>query len=299
MRETGKDTPPRRGERSAGAAAPGLSAVAFLALALCACSLSTARPPAPYALNEAVNETLNPEETFTVADSGETFTVGGVSVTGPWGYARAANANRLYPLLVSGFWGDGKNQYTASVNSFNKRYPAFVLDWQKDGVGDGEALADWIDLAVSSGYRVDPSRVYLTGFSRGGSGSFPLARGMGNKGKYFAAILRVAGQSQSDLGDGIAAKTALWYHVGLNDEPARVSVARAALANFRAYPSYANAVEASVADETCGVPRSTVTLSRAGEPTFRYSEYTGMGHESGTCYRDRELFVWLFNRRLR
>ncbi len=299
MRETGKKTPSRRRERASCAAARAVSAVALLALAISACSLSTARPPTPYSLNEAVNETLNPAETFTGADSGETFTVGGVSVTGPWGYARASNANRLYPLLVSGFWGDGASQYTASSNSFNKRFPAFVLDWQKDGVGDGEALADWIDLAVSSGYRVDPSRIYLTGFSRGGSGSFPLARGMGNKGKYFAAILRMAGQSQSDLGDAIAAKTALWYHVGLNDEPARVGVARAALAHFRAYPSYSGAVEASVSDETCGVPRSTVTLIREGEPAFRYSEYAGMGHESGTCYRDRELFVWLFNRRLR
>ena len=43
---------------------------------------------------------------------------------------------------------------------------------------------------------------------------------------YFAAIIRVAGQSQSDLGNEIAAKTAVWYHIGLTDTEQRVAVAR-------------------------------------------------------------------------
>lgn len=253
----------------------------------------------PYAFNEPINTVLNPPETFAAADSPANFSVDGKAFTAPWGYARPANGARLYPLLVSGFWGDGQGAYTASVRAFNKRFPAFILDWQKDGVSDGEALADLIDSAIAAGYRIDPSRIYLTGFSRGGSGSFPLAKGMRNRGKYFAAILRMAGQSQNDLGNDIAAKTALWYHIGLKDDTARVTVARATLANFRSYASYSGAAEKRDTDDTCGVSRDTVTLLRSGKPAFRYSEYDGMGHESGTCYRDPELFAWLFNRKLK
>lgn len=279
-----------------------IAALAGCALSLfpaCALESTEKETAVSYAFNETIDTGLNPAETFTAEDSPALFSVDGKAFTAPWGYGRPANADRLYPLLVSGFWGDGQGAYTAQDRSFNKRFPAFTLDWQKDGVSDGEDLADLIDSAIASGYRIDPSRIYLTGFSRGGSGSFPLAKGMGNRGKYFAAILRMAGQSQSDLGNGIAARTALWYHIGLQDEPQRVTVARAALENFRAYESYSGAVERQVTDGTCGVSRTSITLYRAGKPDFRYSEYDGMGHESGTCYRDPELFTWLFNRKLK
>jgi hypothetical protein len=58
-------------------------------------------------------------------------------------------------------------------------------------------------------------------FSYGGSSSYPLAKGMYAEGAYFAAIIRVAGQSQSDLGNEIARKTAVWYHIGLSDTETR------------------------------------------------------------------------------
>lgn len=182
---------------------------------------------------------LDPPETFTEDEAPLTLSHDGRNFESPWGYAREANAARNYPLLVSGCWGEGQGEYSA----VNKTHPSFVIDYQKDGVGDGEALADWIDSAIAAGFRIDRTRVYLTGFSRGGSGSFPLAKGMYNKDRYFAAIVRVAGQSQSDIGNAIAEKTALWYHIGLLDTEQRVQVARAALEKFRGYDSYTDAVE--------------------------------------------------------
>jgi hypothetical protein len=108
----------------------------------------------------------------------------------------------------------------------------------------------------------------------------------------------VAGQSQSDLGDDIAKKTAVWYHIGLNDDALRVSVAREALANFRAYACNKGAVETQRSDDITGFPRTTVTLTRSACTMLKYSEYTGMGHDSSPCYRDQELFPWLFSHSL-
>ena len=113
---------------------------------------------------------------------------------------------------------------------------------------------------------------------------------MYNKDRYFAAIVRVAGQSQSDIGNAIAEKTALWYHIGLLDTEQRVQVARAALEKFRGYDSYTDAVESTIDDTISGKERTTITFIRENIPTFKYSEYSEMGHSSGTCYDDPELF---------
>lgn len=238
---------------------------------------------------------LDPVETFTEDDAPKTLNHDNRDFKTPWGYEKITNAKRNYPLLVSGCWGEGQSEYSA----INTKHPAFVIDYQRNGVQDGEVLADWIDSAIAAGYRIDPTRIYLTGFSKGGSGSYPLAKGMYNKGKYFAAVVRVAGQSQSDIGNAIAKKTAVWYHIGLLDSEKRVQVAREALEKFRGYESYADAVETTNEDTISGKDRTTITLTRKGIPFFRYSEYSEMGHSSNPCYDDPELFEWMFGMRVK
>jgi hypothetical protein len=262
-------------------------ALSFITVFFLACSSSGSS-------GDSSDAELNPVETFSDADTSESFTLETLGFTGPWGYNKSENGDRLYPLVVSGCWGEGEGEYA----KVNKRYPAFVIDYQKNGVSDGEALAVWIDKAIAAGYRIDPDRIYLTGFSMGGSGSFPLAQGMYNKGKYFAAIVRVAGQSQSDLGNEIAEKTAVWYHIGLNDDAIRVEVARDALAFNRAYACNEDATESSATDSITGYDRTTVTLTRSGYEMFKYSEYVGMGHDPSPCYRDANLFPWMFSHSL-
>jgi len=237
---------------------------------------------------------LNPVETFTDEDQPESYTVETLTFDGPWGYNRTTNADRLYPLVVVCYWVEGAGQYT----QVERRYPAFVLMYQKNGEGDGEVLSSWIDAAIAAGYRIDANRVYLTGFSMGGSGSYPLAKGMFNKGKYFAAIQRVAGQSQSDLTDAIAKKTAVWYHIGLLDDASRVTVARSALELMRGYACNSNAVETTASDAITGYNRTTVTLTRNNISMFNYSEYEGMGHDPSPTYRDPALFPWIFSQTL-
>ena len=232
--------------------------------------------------------------TYDPSDAPKTCSFGTLEFKGPWGYDRPENATRMYPLLVSGFWNEGRDHYADVAQT----HPAFVLSYQKDGEADGEFLGHWITNAVAAGYRIDLDRVYLTGFSRGGSGSFPLARGMYKAGRHFAGIIRGAGQSQPDLGNDIAEKTAVWYHIGLQDNAKRVEVARQALGLNRDYACNREAVESQTSDTLTGHTRTTVTLARAGRPMFRYSEYVGMGHVPAPLYKDPALFDWLFNCKL-
>ena len=241
---------------------------------------------------------LNPVETFTEVDRPEALSVvlGGDSfgLEAPWGYARRANASRRYPVVVNGCWGEGHH----FGEETRKKYPAFYLDFNnRSDESDGALLADLLDSA-RSGYRIDMDRVYLTGFSAGGSGSFKLARGMLAKGKLFAAIIRVAGQSESVLAEEAAARTSLWYHIGLDDSTERVSVARAAYADLKARPVNARASESIAADSMTGHSRTTSTLTMGGIEIVKYSEYEGMGHTPGPCYRDPALFDWLFSQSL-
>ena len=237
---------------------------------------------------------LNPEETFEDSDTPVEYIHENLSFHSPWGYDKAANAARYYPLLVSGMWGEGERYYQTVA----KDYPAFVIDYQKSSESDGRALGEWIKSAIDAGYRIDVNRIYLTGFSYGGSSSYPLAKGMYAEDMYFAAIIRVAGQSQSDLGNEIAKKTAVWYHIGLLDTETRVDVARSALECMRNYECNSGASEKKVSDYITGHERTTVTLTRSGQPMFKYSEYTDMGHTPGPCYKDETIFPWLFSHSL-
>jgi predicted peptidase len=237
---------------------------------------------------------LDPVEEFTEADRPGTVAVslGGLSfnLDLPWGYARSANASRKYPIVVNGCWGEGK----LFTEAARKRYPAFFLDFNNYYTDEHGALLSGLLDSVETGYRIDMGRVYLTGFSQGGSGSFKLVRGMLSKGKLFAAIIRVAGQSESVLADEAAAKTSLWYHIGLDDDAARVQVARDTYADLKGRAIDAGAIETTRADSMTGFERITKTLKRDGIEMFKYSEYTGMGHDPGPCYRDPALLDWLF-----
>jgi predicted peptidase len=238
---------------------------------------------------------LNPKESFIDSDAPGEYTHENVKFQSPWGYKKADNASRQYPIVVSGMWGEGQEYY----KSVAQQYPAFVIDYQKSSSVDGQALAKWIKSAINAGYRIDLNRIYLTGFSYGASSSYPLAKGMYAEGVYFAAIIRVAGQSQSDLGNEIAQQTAVWYHIGLADEDTRITVARDALEYMRKYKCNSGASESKTSDSKTGYDRTTVTLTRSGYPMFKYSEYAKMGHTPTPCYTDEALFSWLFNHSLK
>ncbi|WP_309383226.1 LamG-like jellyroll fold domain-containing protein [Cerasicoccus frondis] len=120
-------------------------------------------------------------------------------------------------------------------------------DWNADDV---VALLD----EVSSDYRIDPNRVYLTGFSFGGQGTWNVLTGDANTPNRFAAAVIVAGRSvvvnkHSKIADD---NVAVWSMSGLSDPtehtPERVLSANNALRSYfpeaehlvTMYPSYSH-----------------------------------------------------------
>ena len=219
------------------------------------------------------------------------------TITTPWGYHRAENANREYAIVVNGCWGEG----WAFTETVRKQYPAFFLEYQRcDSEQDGVYLAELLDLVKHElNLRIDLNRVYLTGFSKGGSGSYKVARGFKSAGKFFAAINRVAGQSQTELPDEIVENTAIWYHVGTEDTPQRVEIAQQAYEFLKQRPCNAGAVECIMEDVVGEFPRVTYTLTRDGVEVVKYSVYEGMGHKPHAVYQDSQVFAWLFSQSLK
>ena len=118
---------------------------------------------------------------------------------------------------------------------------------------------------VSASEPVDPDRVYLTGLSMGGYGSWELAARMPER---FAAVSPICGG-----GDEAQAKKLtslpIWCFHGGADQVVPVARSRAMIA----------AIEAA-----------------GGKP--KYTEFPGVGHDSWTpAYRDSGLLEWLFAQR--
>lgn len=63
-------------------------------------------------------------------------------------------------------------------------------------------------------YRIDYNRIYLIGYSMGGSGSYSLANAYYKYNKHlFDGILRLAGQSQITLESSIIENTSVWLQI--------------------------------------------------------------------------------------
>ena len=233
-----------------------------------------------------------PVESFESTDAPTNVGVGSYTMQTPWGYDKQENAARLYPLVVHGCWGEG-NLVPSDVKT---QYPSFYMEYQEcNSDSDGSALSGLIDTAIQDqGMRIDTDRVYLTGFSKGGSGSYKLVRGFLSEGKLFAGIIRVAGQSETELPDEAVEKTSIWYHIGLDDTPTRVQVAEDAYQYVLNHPLNASAVESTTTDTITGHDRTTKTLTKDGIEIMKKSEYVGVGHTPGPAYQDPALFDWLF-----
>ena len=240
----------------------------------------------------------NPTETFDTADAPTTIWIG-ASLSTPWGYDKPENTTRKYPVVVLGCWGEGA-YFTEAVR---QKYPAFYLTYNHCSYDhEGATLADLIDTAITTnGCRIDTNRIYLTGWSKGGSGSYKLVRGFLSRGKLFAGIIRIAGGSETELPDEAVEKTSIWYHIGLN-ERIRTQVARDAYAFVKNHTSNATAAESTETDTvTFGgtvYDRTTKTLIKNQVEIMKLSEYEGMGHITGPPYSDPVLFDWLFSQSL-
>jgi predicted peptidase len=187
----------------------------------------------------------------------------------------AYSGDKPVPVVLflhgSGSTGDdGKKQVSgiaAEVRRNEKTFPAIVVfpqsqkrTWRASSDDGKRAMA--ILAEVEKAYKVDPKRVYLTGLSMGGFGTWSLAAAHPEK---WAAIVPICGGGDPKS----AAKfkdVPCWCFHGDADPTVSVDMSRSMIKALK---------------------------EAGGEP--KYTEYPGVQHNSWTkAYASKELYDWLW-----
>ena len=134
-------------------------------------------------------------------------------------------------------------------------------NWLVDGPDAQAALA--ILKQVADEFKTDPDRVYLTGLSMGGSGSWSIAA---KHPDMFAAIVPMCGRGElADARELAGAHLPVWHFCGDKDGAQTVEFSR----------------------------QMQEALKQAGADS-RYTEYPGVGHNCwDNAYGTPELYTWL------
>jgi predicted peptidase len=187
-----------------------------------------------------------------------------------------ANPGRRYPLVVflhgAGARGsDNQSQLSGfpeqmAQTFWRKRFPCFLLAPQcAESTYWTEFDAELFGLIrkATERYPIDPHRVYLTGLSMGGYGSWKLAA---MEPKLFAAVVPICGGGDPSWAAQLA-QVPIWAVHGDADDAVHVEQSRMMIRAIR---------------------------EAGGNPN--YTELKGVGHNSWTqTYRDPEGVVnWMF-----
>lgn len=208
----------------------------------------------------------------------------------------AAKPDAKYPLVIflhgAGERGtDNARPLVHGVKKFatdeyRRKYPCFVIapqcpggsrwvevDWALDSHTMPETISDPLRLtmelvaSLQKELPIDPDRIYITGLSMGGFGTWDAVQRFPEK---FAAAAPVCGGADLDRLNTIA-KVPLWTFHGAKDTVVKPQRSR-------------NAVEA---------------LKKAGGQP-KYTEYPEVGHDSWVkAYDTAELYEWMFQQRRR
>lgn len=210
---------------------------------------------------------------------------------------RSYDASRPWPLVLflhgAGERGDDGLLQTAvgigpAIRRWPERFPAIVVMPQAPTGGNwvggpGDAALAALDRSCEE-LAVDRDRVYLTGLSMGGHGSWLLAY---HHAQRFAAMLVICG--------------------GVGDRPQRPSVVPAGegtpqervAARVRSVPSW---IVHGEADSRVPVSESRLMFAalQAAGADVRYTELPGTDHDSWTpAYSSESIVSWLFAQRRR
>jgi predicted peptidase len=196
-----------------------------------------------------------------------------------------------YPLVVflhgAGERGsDNTAQLVHGVAEFakaenRKKYPCFLIapqcpsnakwadvDWgaekhvmPKEPSESGRLTLELI-AAAQKEFSIDAKRIYITGLSMGGYGTWDL---IARRPELFAAAVPICGGGDEATADAIV-KIPVWAFHGDKDTAVKVSRSRNMIAALK---------------------------KAGGDP--KYTEYAGVGHNSwDKAYADAELMKWLF-----
>ena len=153
-----------------------------------------------------------------------------------------------------------------AIKKREKTFPFLTIIPQAPRFGwgagtDGAKMALAILEVVEKEYNVDAKRVYLTGLSMGGMGTWSLAMAMPDK---WAAIVRICGRGDTKSADKIK-DLPCWAFHGDADNAVPVAGSRDMIAAIK---------------------------KAGGEP--KYTEYPGVGHNSwDKAYDTDELYEWM------
>lgn len=194
------------------------------------------------------------------------------------------------------------NGFSKQAKSFQTQHPCFVYVPQcpSDAEWDADTLSVVIETIESliKEYPIDESRLYLIGYSMGGSGTYALASqyNLATK-QIFAAIVRLAGQGSFDKQvHEIIAKSSVWLHIGLQDTKLRIEKAREAYSILKEI--HQTAVETTEPINIARHPGSTLTLWVNHTERVKKSEYINDGHSiSGFPFEDPALMTWIFRQK--
>jgi predicted peptidase len=204
----------------------------------------------------------------------------------------AVEEGKKYPLVIflhgAGERGtDNEKQLVHGVPQFvtnREKYPCFLIapqcpdgkkwvevDWSadqhtlpKDPGEVGRATLELIEKSVQD-LPVDPKRIYITGLSMGGYGTWDI---IARRPELFAAAAPVCGGADEATAEPIK-DLPIWVFHGAKDTAVKPARSR-------------NMVEA---------------LKKAGSKV-EYTEYPDVGHNSwDNAYRDPEFYKWLFAQR--
>ncbi len=204
------------------------------------------------------------------------------------------DARKSYPLVLflhgAGERGDDNTkQLVHGVPEFakpenRKKYPCFLaapqcpgkskwveVDWsaashqQPAEPAEPTRLTLEMIAALQKEFSIDPKRIYVTGLSMGGYGTWDI---IARRPELFAAAVPICGGGDETTAPRIA-KLPIWVFHGAKDTAVKPSRSR-------------NMIEA---------------LKKAGGAP-RYTEYPNEGHGSWVpAYRDPEMMRWLFDQK--
>lgn len=118
---------------------------------------------------------------------------------------------------------------------------------------------------VQANYSIDSRRLYVTGISLGGYGTWDI---IGRRPEMFAAAVPICGGGNTFKAP-LMVKTAIWAFHGDQDEVVNVSESRRMITTIR---------------------------NAGGEP--KYTEYQGLGHNSWErAFTEQDLLPWIFAQR--
>jgi predicted peptidase len=206
-----------------------------------------------------------------------------------------SDIQQLYPLIIflhgAGERGNDNEIQIAHVkgiflDSLNrKKFPAFVIAPQCP-TGKRWVESSWkvskhimpekpsISIALTmqlidsmiNNFPIDKKRIYITGLSMGGFGTWDLICRYPNK---FAAAIPICGGGDITMAKKIKNKP-IWAFHGSEDKVVKVILTREMINSIK---------------------------QEGGTP--KYTEYKGVGHDSWVkAYREKELLEWLFKQSL-